>query len=347
MRRRLQTILCFALVLCMQIPLLSGCGAEKTVTEEISAMNTLIDITAFGRHANEGVTEAKSAFTSMEAMLDPELETSKIYAINHADGASVTVNAQIAGMIQTAQKISERTEGAIDLTIYPLVKAWGFVDDQYAVPEEETIDSLLLTTGMSKLSLSPDQENSGYLVSVPAGTEITLASVANGATVGYAISAMRAAGVESAVISMGGCVQTLGNKPDGSQWNIAIMDPNDPSDYLGYLTLGETAVATSTSTDHSFTQRGALFHHILNPENGEPSNSGLRSVSIVCADSQLADCLSTALFVRGEREALNYWKKYGGFEMVLVTNDWRMIVTDGLYGAFHSNTKTYTVTFAK
>ena len=146
---------------------------------------------------------------------------------------------------------------------------------------------------------------------------------------------------------MGGCVQTLGEKPDGSLWNIAIMDPNNPNDYLGYLSLGETAVCTSTSTDHSFTQRGSLYHHILNPESGEPSNSGLRSVVIVCPDGQLADCLSTALFVSGEREALKYWRSSHAFEMVLITNDWRMVVTDGLYSAFHSNTDSYTISYVK
>ena len=336
------------LLLCAVLALgLAACGAEKVVTEEVSAMNALIDITAYGRHADKGISQDVSAFTSMEKLLDPELDTSKVYAINHAGGASVTVNAQIAGMIQAAQQVSERTEGALDLTVYPLVRAWGFVDDQFAVPEQEVIDELLTHVGMDKISLSPDQENSSYLVAVPEGTEITLASVASGAAAGYAISALRAAGVDSAVVSMGGVVQTLGNKPNGDQWNIAVMNPNDPTDYLGYLTLGETAVCTSTSTDHSFTQRGSLYHHIINPENGEPSNSGLRSVVIVCADAQLGDCLSTALFVRGEREAIKYWRKYGGFEMVLITNDWRMVVSNGLYGAFTASDNDYTVTYVK
>ena len=342
LKKILTAAVCLGLILS-----LTGCVSGKEVTKEITAMNALIDITAYGNHADQGISDAVAAFTSMEAMLDPELETSKIYAINHAGGAAITVNAQVAGMIQTAQQVSERTKGALDLTVYPLIKAWGFIDDQFRVPEEVEIEALLPKIGMEQVVLSPDQENSGYMVAIPEGTEISLASVANGAVTGYAVSALRSAGVDSAVISMGGCVQTLGKKPDGSNWNIAVMDPNDPTDYLGYLTVGETAVCSSTSTDHSFTQRGSLYHHIINPENGEPSNSGLRSVVIVCSDGQLADCLSTALFVRGEREALNYWRTYGGFEMVLITNDWRMIVTDGLYGSFTESTNEYTVSYVK
>ena len=70
-------------------------------------------------------------------------------------------------------------------------------------------------------------------------------------------------------------------------------------------------------------------------------------VTLEIPDGQLADCLSTALFVRGEREALKYWRSSHAFEMVLITNDWRMVVTDGLYSAFHSNTDSYTISFVK
>ncbi len=337
-----------ALLLALLLTLsLSGCAADKESKEEIFAMNALIDIVAYGAHADQGISDARAVYTSMEALLDPELESSKVYAINHAEGAATVVNAQLAGMIQTAQTVSERTDGALDLTIYPLVKAWGFIDEQFNVPDEATIAPLLENTGMDRISLSPDQENSGYLLTMPAGTQITLAAVAKGAATGYAISALRAAGVDSAYVSMGGNVQTLGLKPDGTKWNIAVMDPNDNTDYIGYLTLGETAVVTSASTDVSFTTRGALYHHILNPENGEPANSGLRSVTIVCNDGQLADCLSTALFVKGERAALNYWRTYGGFEMLLVTSDWRIVCTDGLYGVFTPDVKEYTVSYVK
>ena len=172
---------------------LAGCGSEKVETKQITAFTTPIDITAYGRHAAQGVSDAAAAYTSLEAMIDPELETSKIYAINHAGGAAITVNAQVAGMIQAAQQVSKQTDGALDLTVYPLVKLWGFVDDQFYAPEEAEIDALMANVGMDKLSIAPDQENSGYLVAVPDGTEISLAAVAGGAVTGFAVSAMRAA----------------------------------------------------------------------------------------------------------------------------------------------------------
>ena len=94
------------------------------------------------------------------------------------------------------------------------------------------------------------------------------------------MSTARAAGVTSGVVSLGGNVQTLGKKPDGSDWNIAIQDPNDTGSYLGYLTVGETAVITSGSYQRYFTEGGQKYHHILSPTTGRPVNNGLLAVTL-------------------------------------------------------------------
>ena len=341
--------ICIALLLCLALALgLTACGADdREASAQLFALGALIDLKAYGRDGEKAVADAGAALTSISDLTDPENERGSVYQINHADGAPVAVNAQIAAMIQTAQTVSANTDGALDLTVYPLLEAWGVLDENYRVPEDAELAALLAHVGMDKLSLAPDQENGGYLAAAAAGTRITLACVARGAASNAAINAMRADGVKSGLVSMSGSVQTLGTKPDGSRWNIAVMDPNNAGAYIGYLSVGETAVVTSASTDRSFTQRGALYHHILNPANGEPANSGLKSVTIVCADAQLADCLSTALFVRGERAALQYWRDYGGFEMLLITNDGRAVLTDGLYGVFTQSGGDYTVSYVK
>ena len=144
-----------------------------------------------------------------------------------------------------------------------------------------------------------------------------------------------------------GNVQTLGKKPDGSDWNIAVQDPNDTGSYLGYLTVGETAVITSGSYQRFFTEGGQKYHHILSPKTGRPVNNGLLSVTIVCEDGTLADCLSTAMFVLGPQAALNYWRTYGGFEMIMVTSDNRIICTKGLIEKFTLSNQSYTLSFSE
>ena len=347
MKRSLQHIL--ALVLCLAMCLtLGACSSEgKSQTKRVTTLGGLADITAYGKNADAAIRDAEAAMTSVDAMVNSFDENSRIYAVNHSGGEAVVITAQVASMIETARTVSQQTDGALDLTVYPLMDAWGFLSGNYTVPEEDAIKELLPRLGMNRVSLTADQESGDYMLQIPADTQITLDCVARGAATNAAISAMRTRGVKSAVISMGRNVQTLGTKPDGSKWNIAIMDPNDKNAYIGYLSLGETAVVTSAPTELSFTQRGALYHHIMNPATGMPASTALRSMTIVCADAQMADCLSTAMFVLGERKAIQYWREYKGFDMLMITQDGRIVCTNGLFGAFTQTGGDYEVSYVK
>ena len=331
--KRLHTRLLALLLCCALVLPLSACGEAKSTTQQIFAMDTVMDLTAYGKKADDGISAAISIINSMDTLLDPENERSKTYEINHAMGSSVVVNEQIAKMLRTAQTVYERSDGALDLTTYPLSKLWGFIDQNYRVPSDAEIERLLPCVDMSKVQLAATDDSANYLVTMPADMSLSFGAVAKGCASDYAIQAMRAAGVTSGVVSLGGNVQTLGKKPDGSDWNIAVQDPNDTGSYLGYLTVGETAVITSGSYQRFFTEGGQKYHHILSPKTGRPVNNGLLSVTIVCEDGTLADCLSTAMFVLGPQAALNYWRTYGGFEMVLVKSDGHVVLTNGLYGS--------------
>ena len=121
-----------ALLLCLCMALsLAACGENRKVTREIYAMDTVMTLTAYGSNADAGLDAAENVIVAMQAMLDPELLTSTFYAINHAEGSSVVVSAQIARMLTTAKTVYDQSGGALDPTVYPLVKRWGFVDQKY------------------------------------------------------------------------------------------------------------------------------------------------------------------------------------------------------------------------
>ena len=343
-KRRLAALL---LCLCMLFPL-SACGESRETKRQVSAMNTIMTLSAYGRKAEAGLNAAEGVILSMDAALDPELPNSTVYGINHANGQNVIVSAQVAKMLSSAMTVYSQSGGALDLSIYPLVKRWGFVDGTYYLPSDEEISAEMAKLCYDKLVLTSFPSSGAYSVSLPIGAELTLAAVAKGCASENAIDAMRQAGVESAFISMGCNVQTLGVKPDGSLWTVGIQDPSNPATHLGVINVGETAVVTSAAyQDHFTAMNGRTYHHILNPATGYPANNSLTSVTIICEDGTMADCLSTAMYVLGENKALNYWRQYGGFEMILVTDSKRVICTSGLIEKFTLVNDAYTLKFSE
>lgn len=347
--RRKRIIRMAASILCLAMLLpLSACGEAKEQQAQLFAMDTYMTLTAYGKNAEAGLDSAESVIRALDSMLDPELSTSNVYAINNAQGANTVVSGQIARMLSTARTVYEQSDGALDLSIYPLVKRWGFIDGKYYVPTDEEISEELSKLCFDKLVLNSFPSSGSYSVNIPAGAELSFGAVAKGCASANAIDAMRQAGVTSGIVTLGGNVQTLGLKPDGTNWNVAVQDPNNLSSYLGVISVGETAVITSGSYQRNFTDmRGKFYHHIISPSTGYPVNNSLVSVTIICEDGIMADCLSTAMFVLGESKALNYWRTYGGFEMIMVTSDNSIVCTKGLIEKFTLSNDNYTLKFTE
>lgn len=325
---------------------LTGCTESEPVQKQIFAMDTVMTLTAYGKNADDGIDAAKGVITAMDSMLDPDSEESYTWQLNSANGSNVIVPPQVAEMLLTAKTVYSRSDGALDLSVYPIYLAWGqFKQETGRVPSSTELKELLANLGFGDMDITEFPGEANYSVRLPAGTQISFGSVAKGCAANYAIAAMREAGVESGLVSLGGNVQTLGLKPDGSNWTIAVEDPKDTGAYLGTLSVGETAVVTSGDYQRCFTaQDGTVYHHLIDPETGKPVENTLNSVTIVCSDGTLADALSTAMFILGENSAIKYWQQYGGFEMVMVTKDGRVLCTSGLIESFSlTNTSDYTL----
>ena len=342
----IQRTLIIILCLCMMLPL-SACGETKESQRQVFAMDTVMTLTAYGNKAESGLSAAESVILSMDAMLDPDLETSTTHAINTANGTNVSVSGQVAKMLSTAHTVYLQSNGALDLTLFPVFKRWGFHNGRYYVPTPEELASDISLRCFDSMVLTSFPSSGSYAVSFPAGAQISFGAVGKGNAAENAINAMRNVGVTSGIVSLGGNVQTLGLKPDGTNWNIAVQDPNNTSTYLGVISVGETAVVTSGTYQRFFTQNNKTYHHLINPETGNPINNTLSSVTIICDDGTMADCLSTAMFILGESKALNYWRTYGGFEMIMVNKDKHITCTKGLIEKFTLINNSYTLSYTE
>lgn len=330
----------FALLLALL--LLAGCSrAEQTkTTEYLNAMDTIMQLDAYGPAREAGLAAAVSEIERLEALLSVTREDSEVYRINHAQGQPVPVSADTAALLELAAFLWADTDGALDITIYPVLRAWGFTTSSYQVPTEADLASLLLLVDGGQVRLLGEE------VQLEPGMEIDLGSLAKGYAGDRAAEALRQAGVTSALLNLGGNVQAVGAKPDGSAWNVGIRDPrSSDGGCFASLSVTDCAVVTSGGYERFFEQDGEIYGHILDPETGHPARSGLQSVTIVGDSGAMCDGLSTALFVMGETRALEYWRSHDGFEAVLLTDDGRVLVTAGLESVYRPLTDGYTVEF--
>ena len=237
------------------------------------------------------------------------------------------LHADTAALLERALALCGETGGALDVSIYPVVRAWGFTTGAYRVPEEAELAALLERVDYTRISLE------GTVLTLPEGMELDLGAVAKGWTGDRLMELLRGEGITSAIVELGGNVQALGSKPDGSPWRVAVQAP-DGSGYAGALEITDCAAVTSGGYQRYFEQDGETYCHIIDPAGGRPARSGLASVTVVAEEGAAADALSTALFVLGRERGEALWRERGGFECVFIGEDGSVAVTQGLEGRF-------------
>lgn len=325
---KLPRILCALLALL----LLPGCAAapsrgEDPCTAEIFAMDTIMKLTVYGPRGREAVDLAAGRIRELEGLLSVTEEGSEIYAANHAGGAPAALSEEVSALLERALALCGSTGGALDLTIYPVLRCWGFTTDSFRVPEEGELAALLERVDYRRVSLE------GNVLTLPEGMELDLGAVAKGYTGSRLAELLKGEGVTSAILELGGNVQALGARPDGSPWRVGIQSP-EGSGYAGVLEVTDRAVVTSGGYQRFFEQDGQVYWHILDPADGYPARSGLASATVVAEDGLLCDALSTAFFVMGAEKAARYWRENGGFDFILLDEAGSITITEGLEESF-------------
>ena len=325
------------LALVLLLALLSGCGAtgdtagNGSESRTVFAMDTVMELNPCGEHASEACDLAEERILKLESELSVTDPGSDLYAVNHAQGQSVTVSEDTAALLREALTYCARTDGALDVSIYPVLCAWGFTTESYQVPSDETLRNLLQNVDYTRVQLDDETKT----VTIPDTMQIDLGSVAKGYTGDLVIRSFRDAGVTSAMINLGGNVQVLGSKPDGSPWRIGVQDPGGEG-FVGVISASDLAVVTSGGYERFFEQDGVTYWHILDPETGAPAHSGVVSSTIVGKSGTMCDALSTALFVMGKDRAAAFWRSHEGFDFLLVMEDGSLVMSEGLESRFEA-----------
>lgn len=322
---------------------LCGCGAADPDTSresiQVLAMDTVMLFTIYGERSVHAAYAAEDEVRRLESLLSRTDGDSAVSALNAGGGAEDS--GELAALLEAAKDYSQAADGAFDITLAPVSTAWGFTTGNYRVPSREELDALLERTGMDRV------HTGGESVRLDGGTEIDLGGIAKGYAADRIAALLREDGVPRATISLGGNVLAWGDRPGGTPWQVGVQDPahpDDPGALACLLGLTDAFAVTSGGYQRYFEEGGRTYHHILDPATGAPAESGLLSVTVVAdcpreADGTpgpgtMCDALSTALFVMGEERALDFWRSGAyDFELAMVTDDGRVVVTEGLRDA--------------
>ena len=304
---------------------LPGCAPAQPLERTFFAMDTVMTLRLYEGGDENTLDQAEARVRELEGLWSVTDGTSEISTLNH-DG-SAELSPETAELLGAALDMCRRTDGALDISTYPVLRAWGFTTGEYSVPGGEAIAALLPLVDYGRVALEAGA------AALPPGMEIDLGSVAKGYTGDALAALLKQGGAASALLDLGGNIQAVGSKPDGSPWRVAIRDPAGDGN-IGVVEVVDQVVVTSGGYERYFEEDGVRYWHIIDPATGWPARSGLTSVTVVGESGLLCDGLSTALFVMGREGALEHWRQHRDFEAVLVSEDGSVTITAGLEGRF-------------
>jgi thiamine biosynthesis lipoprotein len=217
-------------------------------------------------------------------------------------------------------EITEMTEGAFDITVGPLVKAWGFGPDSQKNFSEAKRDSLLKLVGMGKVKI----ENGKVLKENP-GINLDFNAIAQGYSVDIISDFFNSKGIKSYLIEIGGEVRVKGDK-QGVLWRIGIDRPEDNNNLPGndlqaVISLKDRSLATSGNYRKFYIENGIKYSHTIDPRTGYPARNNLLSATIIANDCATADGIATACMVIGKEKAIEFLGFHPEFDAFLVYSD--------------------------
>lgn len=349
MKKYLQKSVCI-IVACM---IFSGCSRQPVVYQKAdTAMGTIINQTIYvsgGSGNGQAISEEViSCINELETeYLSWRLDTSEVYQINASagNGQKAELSGLLGDVLEQCEKVYTASDGAFDFTVGKVAGLWDIdswavmqTPDAFIPPTDEEISGALAYVGSDKCRLE-----AGY-ITLPEGMELDLGAVGKGLALDEVQKVLAGREeVSGAVISVGGSILTYGSKPDGSNWNVGIVNPGDTSQNLGTLSLaGEWYISTSGDYERFIEKDGIRYHHILDPHTGKPADSGVKSVTIICTagsgisgrEGLYSDALSTACFVLGVEDGLKLAEEFGAEALFVDAQD-EIYMTEGMKQYFH------------
>lgn len=269
--------------------------------------------------ANERIASAISEIVRIEQLLTtfkPESQTNQINA--QAGIQPVQVDKEVFELIQRSLRISNLTQGAFDITYGSIDKSlWNFDVKMTTLPDAETAKEMVKLVDYQKVVLN---QNDYSVFLKDQGMRIGFGGIGKGYAAEMAKQLMIREGVKSGVVNASGDLTTWGNQPNGKQWTIGIADPNHKNKTFSSINISNMAVATSGDYEKFVMIKGKRYSHTINPKTGLPV-TGIKSVTIIAPNAELADSLATPVTVMGVKVGLDLINQLKGIACVIIDDN--------------------------
>ena len=257
-------------------------------------------------------------------------DTSTISRVNRNE--DIQPDTLFTNVIRRSLEISQATDGCFDITVAPLVNAWGFGFKHDIEPDSTAIDSLMQMVGYDKIQLTPD----GRVLKQDPRTMLDCSAIAKGYAVDIIASLLRRKGISNYMVDIGGEVDVAGHNPNGDLWHIGINKPQDDSlsvnsELQTVLAVSGVGIATSGNYRNFYYKGGRKFAHTIDPHTGYPVQHSILSATVIASDCMSADAYATSFMVMGLDKAREFLSRHNGIEAYLIYSG-----DDGKYEVYMS-----------
>ncbi len=298
-------------------------SGRKLLKQTRITMGTFAEISLYfhdEKKAGKAAGEALDEIERMDHIMSNYKKTSELsFLNNNAAKSPVSCSKDLFEVIEKSYYYSELSNGAFDITVFPLIELWGFFREEGHIPSDKEIHDLLPAVSYKNIVMrrSDDPEKSYTVFFQRQQTRLDLGGIGKGYAVDKALEVIKKHGIDNACINLGGNIYVLG-APDGkSVWKIGVQHPRNNTEILGYLELSNEATATSGDYERFFEIDGERHTHIIDPRSGMPVR-GVIATTIIAPTGTDVDALSTIVFVLGTEKGLGLIHKIPGAEAMII-----------------------------
>ncbi len=297
---------------------LAAAPAPRSVTYPARTMGTYVHVTLVTADSAAQAPLAARAlgvFRRVDSLMSNWTTTSEVARLNREAGSGpVTVHPEVASVLSVALELYPLTGRTFDITVEPLVRAWGFLGAHPRVPSDSAAAAAFRRVGAAQVRFDPVTRSLRFN---NAEVRIDLGGIAKGWAVDVAAETLRVHGVHNALVDLTGNMVALGHPANANAWRIGVRDPRDRVPYFARLALSEEAISTSGKYEQFVAADGRMFGHIMDPRTGRPAE-GLISVTLVSKSAFTCDAWDTSLFVLGAQRAKEMAIAHPEFAAILV-----------------------------